>query len=246
MASLTAKSAIACASGKVSRTRSSVVVVRAQANVDVNRRAVLGAVAGATALVSGAAPSLAGYGDSANVFGKITNKSGFVPYAGEGFALLLPSKWNPSKERDFAGVTLRYEDNGDQVNNLMVVETPTDKKTIEDYGTPEKFLEQVSYLFGKQAYSGETRSEGGFAPNRVSAASLLEVSTTQDKKGTSYYRFEVLVRSADGDEGGRHQVITAGVSKGTLYVLKIQVGDKRWFKGVDKDAFGCANSFTIA
>jgi hypothetical protein len=91
----------------------------------------------------------------------------------------------------------RYEDNGDQVNNLMVVETPTDKKTIEDYGTPEKFLEQVSYLFGKQAYSGETRSEGGFAPNRVSAASLLEVSTTQDKKGTSYYRFEVLVRSGE-------------------------------------------------
>jgi photosystem II oxygen-evolving enhancer protein 2 len=24
-----------------------------------------------------------------------------VPYAGEGFALLLPSKWNPSKEEDF-------------------------------------------------------------------------------------------------------------------------------------------------
>jgi len=27
--------------------------------------------------------------------------TGFVPYAGEGFALLLPSKWNPSKEEDF-------------------------------------------------------------------------------------------------------------------------------------------------
>ena len=33
--------------------------------------------------------------------------AGFVPYAGEGFALLLPSKWNPSKERDFPGVELR-------------------------------------------------------------------------------------------------------------------------------------------
>jgi hypothetical protein len=33
--------------------------------------------------------------------------TGFVPYAGEGYALLLPSKWNPSKERDFPGVELR-------------------------------------------------------------------------------------------------------------------------------------------
>jgi len=34
-----------------------------------------------------------------------------VPYAGEGFALLLPSKWNPSKEKDFKGqvdTELRY------------------------------------------------------------------------------------------------------------------------------------------
>jgi hypothetical protein len=34
-------------------------------------------------------------------------KSGFVPYAGEGYALLVPAKWNPSKEFDFPGVQLR-------------------------------------------------------------------------------------------------------------------------------------------
>lgn len=33
--------------------------------------------------------------------------AGFVPYAGEGFALLLPSKWNPSREQDFPGTILR-------------------------------------------------------------------------------------------------------------------------------------------
>ena len=33
--------------------------------------------------------------------------AGFVPYAGEGYALLLPSKWNPSREKDFPGVELR-------------------------------------------------------------------------------------------------------------------------------------------
>ena len=33
--------------------------------------------------------------------------AGFVPYAGEGYALLLPSKWNPSKERESGGIQLR-------------------------------------------------------------------------------------------------------------------------------------------
>ncbi len=88
-----------------------------------------------------------------------------------------------------------YEDNFDAVNNLVILAQPTDKSKIEDFGSQDKFLEQVSYLLGKQAYSGETQSEGGFAPNRVSAASLLDVFTTTDKKGKTYYKYELLVRS---------------------------------------------------
>jgi len=84
------------------------------------------------------------YGDSANVFGKITNKSGFVAFAGDGFSLLLPSKWNPSKEKDFPSVALRYEDNFDAVNNLVVIKEKTDKNRIDDFGTPEQFLNSVS------------------------------------------------------------------------------------------------------
>ncbi|KAG2430628.1 hypothetical protein HXX76_010146 [Chlamydomonas incerta] len=225
-------------------SRRSAVVVRASGS-DVSRRSALAGFAGAAALVA-SSPANASYGDSANVFGKVTNKSGFVPYAGDGFALLLPSKWNPSKETDFPGVILRYEDNFDAVNNLVVIAQPTDKKAITDFGSQDKFLESVSYLLGKQAYSGETQSEGGFAPNRVSAASLLDVSTTTDKKGKTYYKYEILVRSADGDEGGRHQLIGATVgSDNKLYIIKIQVGDKRWFKGVDKEAKGTFNSFTV-
>merc|ERR1711977_730737 len=85
------------------------------------------------------------YGDSANVFGEITNKSGFVAYAGDGFSLLLPSKWNPSKEKDFPSVALRYEDNFDQVNNLVVIKEKTSKSRIEDYGGPEQFLNSFSF-----------------------------------------------------------------------------------------------------
>ena len=73
-----------------------------------SRRAALASIAGAAALLSGAAPSMAAYGDSANVFGKQTNATGFVPYTGDGFAVLLPSKWNPSKEKDFPGTVLRW------------------------------------------------------------------------------------------------------------------------------------------
>lgn len=40
------------------------------------RRAALGMLAGVAALATGAAPSFAAYGDSANIFGKVTNTSG--------------------------------------------------------------------------------------------------------------------------------------------------------------------------
>lgn len=57
-------------------------------------------------------------------------------------------------------------------------------------------------------------------------------------------RFEALSRSADGDEGGRHQLIAATVNGGNLYILKVQAGDKRWFKGAKNDALAALDSFT--
>lgn len=52
--------------------------------------------------------------------------------------------------------------------------------------------------------------------------------------------------AADGDEGGRHQLFKATVSNGSLYILKVQIGDKRWFKGAKKEAEGLVSSFTVA
>lgn len=52
--------------------------------------------------------------------------------------------------------------------------------------------------------------------------------------------------AADGNEGGRHHLITAAVGNGNLYIMKVQIGDKRWFKGARKDAEGAWNSFTVA
>ncbi|KAK9805383.1 hypothetical protein WJX73_009245 [Symbiochloris irregularis] len=222
------------------------VTVRAQQEQELPRRAALGLVAGAAALLSGVSPSQAAFGEGANVFGKATNTTGFIPYAGEGYSLLLPSKWNPSRERDFKGVEMRYEDNGDAVNNVIVITRATDKKTVKDFGSAESFLNDLSYLFGQQVFTGQTRSEGGFKENKVSSASVLGLEEGTDKKGKPYYRYEMLVRTADGDEGGRHQLVTATVGSGNLYILKVQIGDKRWFKGAKNFAAGIVNSFTVA
>ena len=162
-----------------------------------SRRATLASIAGAAALLSGAAPSMAAYGDSANVFGKQTNATGFVPYSGDGFAVLLPSKWNPSREREFPGMVLRYEDNFDTINYFAVLAQPATKGKISEYGSPEQFLDQFSYLLGKQSYAGETKSEGGFAPNRVSAASILGIGAVTDKKGREYYGYQILTRTGE-------------------------------------------------
>jgi len=213
----------------------------------VDRRAALGLMAGTASLLASAAPSLAAYGDSANVFGRVTNKSGFVPYAGDSYALLVPSKWNPSSESaEVPNIVLRYADNFDSVNNFYVVVQKSEKAKIEDYGTPEDFVKNFGYLLGKQAWAGETVSEGGFAAGRVSTASLLGVATDKDKKGKTYYKFEILTRTADGNEGGRHQLVKATISNGKLYLLKVQAGDKRWFKGTDKECLGILDSFTVA
>lgn len=215
-----------------------------------SRRAVVGLFAGAAAVLANQAqPSLAAYGEAANVFGGRTgNTTGFTPYEGDGYSLLLPAKWNPSKEKDFPGTDLRYEDNFDAVNNLIVTINPTSKSKISDYGTQDAFLNEVSYLLGQSATAEgfESKSEGGFKANTIAAASVLDVSSRKDKAGKEYYTYEILTRTADGDEGGRHQLIAATVSNGQLYVIKIQAGDKRWFKGAKVECLGCWQSFTVA
>ena len=80
--------------------------------------------------------------------------AGFYGYGGEGFSLLLPSQWNPSKEREEPGVVLRYEDNGDSLNNVVVVARKSDKNSIEGYGSPDDFLNKISPLLGEQVFSG--------------------------------------------------------------------------------------------
>lgn len=87
---------------------------------------------------------------TANVFGKPKTNTDFMSYKGEGFKILIPAKWNPSKEMaEFPGQVLRFEDNFDTTSNVVVMVQPTAKKTITEYGSPEEFLGQVyiTYIF---------------------------------------------------------------------------------------------------
>ncbi|KAL9357788.1 hypothetical protein Peur_051041 [Populus x canadensis] len=214
-------------------------------NGAVSRRLALTVLIGAAALSSKVAPADAAYGESANIFGKPKTDTDFLPYNGDGFKLSVPSKWNPSKEREFPGQVLRYEDNFDATSNVSVMVIPTDKKSITDYGSPEEFLSKVDFLLGKQSSLFATASEGGFDPNTVATANILETSTPV-VGGKQYFFLSVLTRTADGDEGGKHQLITATVKDGKLYICKAQAGDKRWFKGARKFVESTASSFSVA
>jgi len=158
--------------------------------------------------------------------------------------------YSPSTVSDAISLSLslfRYEDNFDAVNNLVVTINPTSKSKITDFGGQDAFLNEISYILGNSAMATgfESKSEGGFKANTVAAASILGTSVRKDKEGKEYYTYEILTRTADGDEGGRHQLIAATVSKGNLYIIKIQAGDKRWFKGAKTECLGTWESFTV-
>ncbi|KAL2322442.1 hypothetical protein Fmac_026821 [Flemingia macrophylla] len=236
--------------GQVVTTKPNHIVCKAQKQEGdaislVSRRLALTVLIGTAAVGSKVSPADAAYGEAANVFGKPKTNTDFLPYNGEGFKLSIPSKWNPSKEVEYPGQVLRYEDNFDTTSNVAVMVTATDKKSITDYGSPEEFLSKVDYLLGKQAFFGQTDAEGGFDANAVATANILE-SSTPVIDGKQYYTLSVLTRTADGDEGGKHQLITATVKDGKLYICKAQAGDKRWFKGARRFVESTASSFSVA
>ncbi len=48
----------------------------------------------------------------------------------------------------------RYEDNGDAVNSIAVMVRSTTKGSIEEFGTPDKFLDDNKNLLGAQVFKG--------------------------------------------------------------------------------------------
>lgn len=258
-AELSSKQALSSASAlrvvRAASVQRSASVVCASANKEegtsCNRRDVfrIAGLAAAAALVLESKPAQAAFGEKANIFGSTPAKQlGYLTLKGEGFQVDVPSTWNPSKEEDFDNVALRWEDNADATSHMVVLKEPAGgKSNISDFGSPEKFIGDMAFLLGEQVWIAEnTRSEGGFEKDRVSAANLLNAEEVT-QNGKKYYKYEVLTRTADGTMGGRHQLIAATVNGGDLYVCKVSVGDKRWFRGgVAKQARNTFNSFSVA
>lgn len=194
-----------------------------------------------------AQPAFAAYGDSANVFGKRAAKNQLKDVSGPGWSGQIPGKFNPSRQtEEFPGTTARWEDNFDQVSSVTMIVRPNGKNSITDMGSLDDFRNAVIVnLLGVQAWEGSSISEGGFADGQVSKAALLGQETVT-KNGKTYYNYEILTRTADGNEGGRHQIFTCAASNGNLYVMKLQAGDKRWFFGLDKELLESRAGFEVA
>ena len=54
-----------------------------------------------------------------------------------------------------------------------------------------------------------------------------------------------LVHAADGTAGGTHILLSAAVNEGQLHIFKVQILDKRWVRGADKDGKGAFKSFVV-
>lgn len=200
---------------------------------------------GAGALAGLPGVSEAAYGDKPKVFGEPTNTSGFIQYSTSDYSFLVPSKFNPSSERPFEGIDVRFEDNFDAVNAVTVLKSPTSKKSIDEFGGPKEYAKDLSPLLGQQAVDFNSISEGGFPQGRASVANIL-YSDKEQRNGKPYYVYEILTYATDGNEGGRHHLIASTVSNGYLYTFRFQVGDKRWFKGYESTAKKSWESFQVA
>lgn len=55
----------------------------------------------------------------------------------------------------------------------------------------------------------------------------------------------VLLFAADGTAGGTHILLSAAVNDGQLHIFKVQIVDKRWVRGADRDGKGAFYSFTV-
>jgi hypothetical protein len=219
-----------------------------------NRRSAMAATTGRReALMAGVAaagfaagPAFAAYGEGANVFGKPKDVEQVFTVSGDGWSTIMPSKYNVSKEQEFPGIARRWEDSFDAVNNASVTVRDVGKNSVSELGNLDQVRDSVVAAFlGKQVFGGDSISEGGFAPGRFSSAAVLAQQEVT-KGGKTYYEYELLTRTADGNEGGRHQLYSVAVSNGKLYVFKTQAGDKRWFKGLEKPMRASVANFTVA
>lgn len=226
------------------------LAVRASAEELQPRRAFLGGAAAAASLMA-ARPSQAAYGEGAGVF-KASREQidpDYITFQGDGYTILVPQRgWNPTKAGGLAmypNLDMMWEDwNTTDVANVSVSVFPA-----KGGGLPSPA--DLSYLLGQDVWSSSstgtadapTMNEQGFTTG-ISSANLL-TSADKDVAGIKYKTYDILTRTADGSQGGRHHIISVAEKGGKLYVAQVMAGDKHW--AVNQSiAYKVRDSFAVA
>merc|ERR1712203_1030091 len=89
-------------------------------------------------------------------------------------------------------------------------------------------------------------AKGGSLPSPagLSYANLL-TSSEKDVGGTKYKTYDILTRTADGSQGGRHHIIAVAEKGGKLFVAQVMAGDKHWAVN-QAIAYKVRDSFAVA
>merc|ERR1712060_264709 len=229
---------------------SAALVVRASAEHHQTRRTFFGGAAAAATLIA-AQPSQAAYGEGAGVFkpNREQKDPDYVTFEGAGYTILVPQRgWNPTKAGGLAmypNLDMMLEDwNSTDVANVSVSVFPA-----KGGGLPSPA--DLSYLLGQDVWSSSatgtadtpTMNEQGFTTG-ISSANLL-TSADKDVAGVKYKTYDILTRTADGSQGGRHHIISVAEKGGKLYVAQVMAGDKHWAVN-QAIAYKVRDSFAVA
>ena len=171
----------------------------------------------------------------------------FIPVveAGE-YAAQIPAQYAGTPERDLPGMVAKFTRGyGESVSIVQL--GGKGKRSVSDYGSLDDFVgKELENVFGQQVskVTGNAKVGDNFSDSR---AFILDAAEFTDADGTLYYRYEILTQTADGDEGGKRNYVSAAVgpTSGKLYALIFQQSEKKWVKEFGKTAKATWEAFRV-
>lgn len=219
---------------------------------DVSRRSISTVLP--AALAASVVPSLlatppsaqAAYGQSANVFkkSKETTQGDYKEYTTDAYSILIPQRgFNPMPEStlgEWPGMEFKWED-FDATDYANVTVT-----VMEGSSLPKP--EDLKFMLGQSTWEGfgeySTVNYADKGSSDLSAGNVLDAKVL-NQDGTDYAIYELLTRTVDGSQGGRHHLMSCAVKGGKVYIAKFTCGDKHWAHN-QTIAYKTRDSFRVA
>eukprot|EP00793_Prasinoderma_coloniale_P003596 PRCOL_00002970-RA len=175
--------------------------------------------AAALGLSAGAQPASAAYGQSANVFKKSREnlEGDYALYTADDYSILIPQRgFNPSPNEylaEWPGVDVRWEDYGttDFANVTVTV--------LNGEKLPKP--SDLQFMLGESTWDGYGEfSTVNFTDPTSADLFAVNVLDSEEKTidGKKYAVYELLTRTVDGSQGGRHHFISASTQGGKTYI----------------------------